>query len=61
MRKQLTVKQYAAIEKITVAAVYQRRKRGKLTFIKKDGFNYVIVNSDISIKKPRNKALSFQK
>jgi len=50
-----TVRQYAEMEGIGVAAVYLRIKRKKLKSKLIDDRIYVYVNSDISIKKPRRK------
>ena len=53
--KLLTVKEYAEAEGITTSAVYLRIKRKKLQKIIKFGITLVFVNSDRTIKKPRNK------
>ena len=53
MKNKLTVKQYAAIEKESIAAINQRRYRGTLKWVVIDGLVYVYPKSDITIKKPR--------
>ena len=53
MKNKLTVNQYAAVEKESIAAINQRRYRGTLKWIVVDGLIYVYPKSDITIKKPR--------
>ena len=51
--KLFTVKQYAVMERITVAAVYLRIKRETLLKVTQHGIILVFAESDKTIKKPR--------
>lgn len=53
----MTIKEYAAHEGVSSAAIRQRIRRGTCYTVIRYGVKLIFVDKDRTIKKPRNKAI----